>query len=134
VRVFCGGCLVVGAPAFAAEPDAGARIAAAPAFAAWPLIVMTDEPERAARSDMNFLWTTFTRFEPAADIHAANRRIVRNHIAYSGPVVIDARVKPWYPRELSCDGETADLVTRRWREYFPSGLVQMGDSERAHLV
>ena len=28
-------------------------------------MVLTDEPERAARSSMNFLWTTFTRFEPA---------------------------------------------------------------------
>jgi hypothetical protein len=40
---------------------------------------------RAARSDMNFLWTTFTRFEPAADIHAPSREIVRNHIAYRFP-------------------------------------------------
>lgn len=133
VRVFCGGCLVVGAPAFAAEPEAAARIAAAPVFAAWPLVVVSDEPARAVRSEMNFLWTTFTRFEPAADIHAAGRRIVRNHIAYTGPVVIDARMKPWYPNELSCRGDVADLVTRRWQEYFPSGRVAMGDSERAHL-
>ena len=40
-------------------------------------IVITDEPVRAAASVTNFLWTTFTRFEPAADIHAAERRIVR---------------------------------------------------------
>jgi 3-polyprenyl-4-hydroxybenzoate decarboxylase len=133
VRVFCGGCLVVGAPAFAAEPEAAARIAAAPVFAAWPLVVVSDEPARAVRSEMNFLWTTFTRFEPAADIHAAGRRIVRNHIAYTGPVVIDARMKPWYPKELSCREDVADLVTRRWQEYFPSGRVAMGDSERAHL-
>jgi len=99
----------------------------------WPLVVLTDEPARAARSDMNFLWTTFTRFEPAADIHAADRRIVRNHIAYSGPVVIDARLKPWYPKELFCDERTATTVTARWPEYFPSGRVQMGDSEKAHL-
>ncbi len=33
---------------------------------------------------MNFLWTTFTRFEPAADIHAPSREIVRNHVAVSG--------------------------------------------------
>ena len=82
---------------------------------------------------MNFLWTTFTRFEPAADIHAAGRRIVRNHIAYSGPIVIDARMKPRYPKELSCDPDTAALVSRRWKEYFPSGKVEMGDSERGHL-
>ena len=82
---------------------------------------------------MNFLWTTFTRFEPAADIHAAERRIVRNHIAYSGPVVIDARLKPWYPRELFCDDRTAATVSTRWNEYFPSRRVEMGDSQQAHL-
>ena len=133
VRVFCGGCLVVGAPAFAEEPAAPARLAADPAFAGWPLVVVTDEPARAARSDINFLWTTFTRFEPAADIHAASRRIVRNHIAYSGPIVIDARMKPWYPKELSCREDVAKTVTSRWKEYFPAGGVEMGDSERAHL-
>jgi UbiD family decarboxylase len=133
VRAFCGGCLVVGAPSFESDRDIVSRIATAPAFASWPLVVVSDEPERAARSDMNFLWTTFTRFEPAADIHAANRRIIRNHIAYTAPVVIDARMKPWYPKELSCRDDIADLVSRRWREYFPSAPVTMGDSERGHL-
>jgi UbiD family decarboxylase len=133
VRVYCGGCLVAAGPSYDTEPGAADRIAQHPAFAGWPLVVLTDDAARAARSDMNFLWTTFTRFEPASDIHAASRRIVRNHIAYSGPIVIDARMKPWYPKELSCDPETAALVTRRWKEYFPSGKVEMGDSERAHL-
>jgi UbiD family decarboxylase len=133
VRVFCGGCLVVGGPPFTSERDAAARIAAHPAFADWPLVVLTDEPARAARSDMNFLWTTFTRFEPAADIHAADRRIIRNHIAYRAPIVIDARMKPWYPTELHCDDQTAALVTSRWQEYFPAGGVEMGNSDRAHL-
>jgi UbiD family decarboxylase len=132
-RVFCGGCLVVGAASYEAERDVCARIAGAPAFASWPLVVVSDEPERATRSDMNFLWTTFTRFEPAADIHAADRRIVRNHVAYTAPVVIDARMKPWYPKELSCREDIASLVSRRWREYFPSANVTMGDSERGHL-
>jgi 3-polyprenyl-4-hydroxybenzoate decarboxylase len=133
VRVFCGGCLVVGAPAYAAEPDAAGRLAGDAAFREWPLVVLTDEPARVAASAMNFLWTTFTRFEPAADIHAAERRIVRNHIAYRGPVVIDARMKPGFPKELTCREDIAQLVTRRWKEYFPSGRVAMGDSERAHL-
>ncbi len=132
VRVFCGGCLVVGAPPYAEEPNAAERIAAHPAFAAWPLIVLSDEPARAARSPMNFLWTTFTRFEPA-DIRAAATRVVRNQVSFTPPVAIDARLKPSYPRELSCDPDTAALVTRRWREYFPGGGVEMGDSERANL-
>jgi len=133
VRVYCGGCLVVGARPFADDPQAPARLAAHPAFTGWPLVVVSDEPARATRSDMNFLWTTFTRFEPAADIHAAGHRVVRNHIAYEPPIVIDARMKPWYPREVSCRADVADTVTRRWAEYFPSGTVAMGDSERGHL-
>jgi len=96
-------------------------------------MIVSDEPERATRSDMNFLWTTFTRFEPAADIHAAERRIIRNHVAYSGPVVIDARLKPGFPKELVCDEATARRVTERWNEYFPGRKVEMGDSEKANL-
>jgi 4-hydroxybenzoate decarboxylase subunit C len=133
VRVFCPGCLVVGGASRAVDPDAPARLAGDVAFRDWPLVVLTDEPARAAASSMNFLWTTFTRFEPAADIHAAERRIVRNHIAYSAPIVIDARLKLGFPKELSCDEETARTVTRRWKEYFPSANVEMGDSEKADL-
>ena len=132
VGVFCGGCLVVGAGRFADDPDAAERLAAHPAFAEWPLLVLTDEPRRALRSSINFLWTTFTRFEPARDIHAAATRVVRHHLAYTPPVVIDARLKPGFPDELFCRSDVADIVTRRWREYFPSG-VEMGDSARAHL-
>jgi 4-hydroxybenzoate decarboxylase subunit C len=133
VRVFCAGCLVVGGPSYAADRDAGARIAAHPAFAGWPLLVLSDEPRRAAASPMNFLWTTFTRFEPAADVHAAATRVVRHHLSYTAPVLLDARLKPWFPKELACDPETAATVTRRWREYFPEGGVEMGNSESAHL-
>jgi 4-hydroxybenzoate decarboxylase subunit C len=133
VRVFCGGCLVAGAQPRATDPDAAARAARDPAFREWPLVVITDEPARAAASSMNFLWTTFTRFEPAADIYAAQTRVVRNHIVYSGPIVIDARLKPGFPKELVCDDATAALVTRRWKEYFPAGGVEMGDSTKASL-
>jgi UbiD family decarboxylase len=132
-RVFCGGCVVVEGPAYGDEPDAPARFAAHPAFAGWPLVVLTDDARRATASGVNFLWTTFTRFEPAADVHAAAVRIVRNHVARTPPIVIDARIKPWYPKELFADEATAALVTRRWREYFPDGGVAMGDSGRGHL-
>jgi UbiD family decarboxylase len=133
VRPFCAGCLVIGAPRFSDDPDAAARFAAHPAFAGWPLLVITDEPARAAASAMNFLWTTFTRFEPAADLHAASTRVARNHLVRKAPIAIDARMKPGYPAELLCDPVTAATVTRRWREYFPDRDVEMGDSDRAHL-
>jgi 4-hydroxybenzoate decarboxylase subunit C len=133
VRVFCGGCLVVGVPPYEQERDVAARVAAHPAFADWPLLVLTDEPQRAAKSTMNFLWTTFTRFEPAADISAAAVQVARNHLAYTAPVIIDARMKPWYPKEVTCRDDIAAKVTARWPEYFPAGDVEMGDSERGHL-
>ncbi len=133
VRVFCAGCLVVSGPTFAADAKAAARLAADPAFAGWLLVVLTDDADRATHSDMNFLWTTFTRFEPAADIHAAATRVVRNHIAYQGPVLIDARMKPWYPKEVTCRPEVAATVSRRWREYFPHRDIRMGDAEKGHL-
>jgi UbiD family decarboxylase len=133
-RVFCAGCLVVAARPYAEDSAAPGRLAAHPAFTGWPLVVLSDEPERATRSVMNFLWTTFTRFEPGADIHAADRRMARNHIAYEPPIVIDARMKPWYPKEVRCSEEIARRVTDRWHEYFPSRNVEMGDSERGHLA
>ncbi len=132
VHVFCPGCLVIGGPSYEKESDAAARLVRHPAFQRWPLIVLTDEPARAAASSMNFLWTTFTRFEPAADIHAASTRVVRNHVSYEAPILIDARLRPEFPDELFCDEQTAATVTRRWREYFPRG-VEMGDSDTADL-
>ena len=131
--VFCGGCLVLGGPPYARDPGAAARLAAHPAFRGWPLLVLTDEPKRAAASVTNFLWTTFTRFEPAADIHARAASVVRHHVVHEPPVLIDARLKPGFPKELSCDRDTAATVTRRWKDYFPEGRVEMGDAEAAHL-
>ena len=134
VHVFSPGCLVVGGPTYADDPGAAARFAAHPAFSGWPLVVLTDEPRRAAASPINFLWTTFTRFEPAADIHAAATALVRHHVSYTPPILIDARMKPWYPQELFADAGTAATVTRRWKEYFPGGKVEMGDSGLGHLT
>jgi UbiD family decarboxylase len=134
VEVYCPGCLVVGGPSKGDEPDLAQRIASHSAFAGWPLVVVSDEPRRAAASDMNFLWTTFTRFDPASDLTAADVSAVRNHIAYTPPVVLDARLRPGFPAELFCDEDVAAKVTRRWKEYFPDGGVEMGDSDQAHLT
>lgn len=138
-RVFCPGCLVLQAPRFPADTGAGQgapdvrQILEHPSLDGWPLVVLTDDAARATRSVFNFLWTTFTRFEPAADLHGRSVELVRGHASFTPPVGLDARVKPWYPEELFCDPDTAERVTRRWREYFPGGNVEMGDSDRAHL-
>lgn len=131
--VYTPGCLVVGGASHDEAPTLAADIAKMEVFSPWPLIILCDNPRHAAASTINFLWTVFTRFEPAADIHAARQRIVRAHVVYTGPVVIDSRMKKWYPAEALASPETAVKVTRRWSEYFPGGM-QMGDSNAGDLT
>ncbi|HYP54455.1 MAG TPA: UbiD family decarboxylase domain-containing protein, partial [Pyrinomonadaceae bacterium] len=119
-EVFCGGCLVVEGPRYENEPGLASRIASDSAFKDWPLVVIHDDAGAAA-SAPDFLWATWTRFEPASDIRAAATTIRRHHISYTAPVVIDARMKPGYPAELVVRPDIAELVDRRWREYFPRG-------------
>jgi 3-polyprenyl-4-hydroxybenzoate decarboxylase len=105
-EVFCPGCLVVQGPAFARTRGAAARAREGAGARDWPLVVLVDDA-RQAQSSVNFLWTTFTRFEPAADLHARDRALVRTQPSYTPPIVIDARMKPSYPKELFCDPDTA---------------------------
>ena len=133
VRVFTHGALAVEAGPWREGDGAAQRVAEDPAFADWPLVVLTDDAARATKSAVNFLWTTFTRFDPARDLCARQVELVHHHTAFTPPLVIDARMKAWYPEELFCDPETARLVDRRWSEYFPARDVAMGDSGRGHL-
>jgi UbiD family decarboxylase len=116
--VFCPGALVVDGPSFASDRSFAERLAADPAVAGWPLVVLADNAAEAAKDERSFLWHVFTRFEPAADVHGRHE-VVRNHIAFTPPAVVDARTKPWMPKVVEADPGTAALVDRRWREYFP---------------
>jgi len=132
-RAFCRGCMVVGGPGWEDEPEAAARLARAEGLASWPLVALVDDPEAAVATSTSFLWSVFTRFDPARDTRAAVERLEGGSVVREGTVVLDARTKPWYPAVVECDPETAGLVSRRWREYFPGGGVEMGDSGTAHL-
>lgn len=121
-EVFCGGCLVLEGGSFAEDEELAVRVAGEEGiFAGWPLIVLHDDVET-AKSASNFLWATWTRFEPAADIYAASTTVERHHLVYKAPIVIDARTKPGFPAELIVREDIAELVDRRWREYFPKGF------------
>lgn len=133
VQVFTAGCLVVQTAAFAQGDSVPEAVATDPAFADWPLVVISDDARRATKSCANFLWSTFTRFDPASDMHGKRIELIHHHAALTPPLVIDARMRPSYPEELFCDEDTASTVDRRWSEYFPGGGVEMGDSDRAHL-
>lgn len=122
-EVFCAGCLVLEGQSYSADENLAARIASETVFADWPLIVLHDKAD-VVRSTADFLWATWTRFEPAADIYAAKTSVHRHHLVYKAPIVIDARTKPGFPDELIVREDIAQLVKTRWNEYFPRGLSQ----------
>jgi UbiD family decarboxylase len=116
-EVFCGGCVVIQGSSFTDEPDLGDRVAKSGAFDGWQVVVILDDADLAKSTD-KFLWATWTRFDPAMHIHAKETLLENNHIKYSGPIVIDARMKPWYPKEVEPLPDIIKLVDGRWSEYF----------------
>ncbi|MEO8073506.1 MAG: UbiD family decarboxylase [Acidobacteriota bacterium] len=117
-EVFCGGCLVVEGNNYASDNEAGKRIAESGKFDDWEMVVLHDDADFAKSTD-KFLWATWTRFNPSTDIYAKEIKVINNHISYKNPIVIDARMKPWYPKEVEVREDIAQLVNNRWREYFP---------------
>ncbi len=69
-------------------------LAASPIWDTFPLLVLVDDSEFTARTLSNFLWVTFTRANPAADVHGAGGRVWRKHFGCRNPLIIDARIKP----------------------------------------
>jgi len=74
-------------------------------FRSFPLIVIVDDSEFTARNLGNFLWVTFTRSNPAADIEGIDSFIDQKHWGCRGPLVIDARIKPHHAPPLIDDPE-----------------------------
>ncbi len=79
------------------------------ALNAFPLVVLVDDSAFTARSLSNFLWVTFTRSDPAADLHGIGALTRQKHWGCEGAVVIDARIKPHHAPALEPDPE----ITRR---------------------
>ncbi len=76
---------------------------------AFPLITLVDDSEFSARTINNWLWTTFTRSNPAADITGLGAFVHQKHWGCRGSLIIDARSKPHHAPPLIEDME----VTRR---------------------
>ena len=116
---YCGGCLVVEGTPYEGSEELAQRIASSGKFDDWQVIVIHDRVEF-ARSTDKFLWATWTRFNPATDIFAKEVTTKNNHIGYDAPIVIDARMKPWYPKEVEAREDIVRMVDARWGEYFDS--------------
>jgi 4-hydroxy-3-polyprenylbenzoate decarboxylase len=68
---------------------------------AW--VVLCDDSGLAARSARDFLWVTFTRSNPAADVDGIGASTHQKHWGCRGPLVIDARIKPHHAPPLEDD-------------------------------
>jgi 4-hydroxy-3-polyprenylbenzoate decarboxylase len=84
---------------------------------AFPLIAVVDDSAFTAESLNNFLWITFTRSDPAADIYGSCEFTDRKHWGCSGSLVIDARIKPHHAPPLEED----PAVTKRVNELASRG-------------
>jgi 4-hydroxy-3-polyprenylbenzoate decarboxylase len=74
-----------------------------------PLVVVVDDSSFTAHNLSNFLWVTFTRSNPAADIYGVGSSTIQKHWGCTGPLVIDARIKPHHAPALVED----EAVTKR---------------------
>jgi 4-hydroxy-3-polyprenylbenzoate decarboxylase len=66
----------------------------------FPLVVLVDDSEFAARDLNNWLWVTFTRSNPAIDVDGITASTIDKHWGCEGSLVIDARIKPHHAPPL----------------------------------
>ncbi|MCG6158546.1 UbiD family decarboxylase [Rubinisphaera margarita] len=74
------------------------------------IIVVADDATFSAATLNNFLWTTFTRSDPAADLFGIGEFTEQKHWGCRGALVIDARVKPHHAPPLVEDPEVTRSV------------------------
>jgi len=81
-----------------------------------PLIILADDASFTAATVNNFVWVTFTRSNPAADIYGINDFTINKHWGCKGPLVIDARKKPHHAPELIKDAVVEAKIDEMGKE------------------
>jgi len=76
----------------------------------FPLILIVDDSSFAARTLNNWIWVAFTRSNPASDLHGVGAFTRKKHWGCTGPLIIDARIKPHHAPPLEEDPEVAKRV------------------------
>jgi 4-hydroxy-3-polyprenylbenzoate decarboxylase len=78
--------------------------------AGFPLVVLVDDSDFTADRLNNWLWVTFTRSNPAADVYGVGAFTRQKHWGCAGPLVIDARIKPHHAPPLEEDPTVSKRV------------------------
>ncbi|MFM7109190.1 MAG: UbiD family decarboxylase [Planctomycetaceae bacterium] len=86
-----------------------------------PLVVIVDDADFAAAALDNLLWVTFTRSNPAADVHGVEAFTHQKHWGCRGPLVIDARLKPHHAPPVEEDPAITARVDDLCRRDGPLG-------------
>jgi 4-hydroxy-3-polyprenylbenzoate decarboxylase len=87
----------------ARQRDLSILAAQADRLSGCPLFVLVDDSAFTSRTLHNFLWVTFTRSNPAADIDGVLPFVEEKHWGCRGPLLIDARLKPHHAPPLEED-------------------------------
>ncbi len=74
------------------------------------LIVVCDNSDFCTQSFSNFLWITFTRSNPSHDIYGVDSFTSFKHWGCRGPLLIDARKKPFHAPDLIKDSAVEKRV------------------------
>jgi 4-hydroxy-3-polyprenylbenzoate decarboxylase len=76
------------------------------------MMILCDDAAFTSENINNFLWVTFTRSNPANDVHGINSFIENKHWGCKGPMIIDARIKPHHAPPLIKDPVVEKRVDR----------------------
>jgi 4-hydroxy-3-polyprenylbenzoate decarboxylase len=113
------GMVVVKGPVFTDYPRAEQEVAlladhlaTSDAVNELALVVIADEPDLAARNFDTFVWITFSRSNPSHDSHGVESLIRHKHWGCRGPLIVDARIKPFHAPPLVPDSDVEKRVDR----------------------
>lgn len=116
-HVFCPGALAVQGPAYQTNDNLLKMLSEEDCLRDWPFVVLLDDAAAATKTSEDFIWHVFTRFEPAADLNARCLTLERFHVQFEPPVVVDCRLKPWYPKVLESDQNVLKKIEPILKKY-----------------
>lgn len=75
-----------------------------------PMIAVTDDSQFAASTFANFLWVTFLKSNPSHDIYGVGDQMEFKHWGCKGPLIVDARTKPFHSKVLEPNKSVVEKV------------------------